>query len=68
MAWSGRQTIINLGSPENQERLTSHIPGAEGQSHERLQASHFIQEDIGEILADRVIKFIQANPIEGRTP
>jgi hypothetical protein len=43
--------------------MTSHIPGAEGPP-ERLQADHFVQEDIGEILADRVIKLIQANPLQ----
>jgi len=41
--------------------MTSHIPDAEGQPHERFYAGHFIQEDIGEVLAERVIKFIQAN-------
>jgi pimeloyl-ACP methyl ester carboxylesterase len=52
----------NLGSKENQNNLTNHIPGAEGQEHERFNAHHFIQEDIGEILADRVIKFVNTNP------
>lgn len=52
----------NLGSRANQKRLTDHIPGAEGQPHERFEAHHFIQEDIGPTLADRVIRFMQANP------
>ena len=52
----------NMGSIANQQRMTSHIPGAQGQPHERFQADHFIQEDIGEILAEKVIRFISANP------
>ena len=52
----------NLGSKANQRKLTEHIPGAKGQPHERFEAHHFIQEDIGAILADRVLKFISTNP------
>jgi haloalkane dehalogenase len=51
----------NQGSETNQKRLTQHIPGAKGQPHERFDAGHFIQEDIGETLADRVIRFIGDN-------
>jgi pimeloyl-ACP methyl ester carboxylesterase len=54
----------NLGSTENQKKLTDHIPGAQGQPHERFEAHHFIQEDIGPTLADRVIRFMRANPLE----
>lgn len=54
----------NLGSKENQNKLIDHIPGAKGQAHERLNAHHFIQEDVGEILADRIIKFIIKNPLK----
>jgi len=54
---------INLGSKEMQDRLIQHIPGAKGQPHERFkEANHFIQEDIGETLADRVNAFIRASP------
>lgn len=52
----------NLGSRENQRKLTEHIPGAKDQAHERFEAHHFIQEDIGPVLADRVIRFIRLNP------
>ncbi len=52
----------NMGSVANQQRMTGHIPGAKGQPHERFQAGHFIQEDIGEILAEKVIRFIADNP------
>ena len=51
----------NLGSKVNQSEIINHIPGAKDQPHERLNAHHFIQEDIGEILADRIIKFIRNN-------
>jgi haloalkane dehalogenase len=54
----------NLGSIENQKMLTLHIPGAKGQPHQRyLNAGHFIQEDIGIELANKIITFIEANPI-----
>lgn len=51
-----------LGSEENQNRLTTQVPGAAGQPHERFPANHFIQDDIGETLAQRVNAFIEANP------
>jgi pimeloyl-ACP methyl ester carboxylesterase len=51
-----------FGNPEVQHGLTSHVPGAEGQPHERLDAGHFIQEEIGEVLAERIIRFMAANP------
>ncbi|QUR68102.1 haloalkane dehalogenase [Mycobacterium spongiae] len=35
--------------------LIEHIPGAEGQPHARINASHFIQEDSGEELARRIL-------------
>lgn len=50
-------------SLKNQMKLTEHIPGAKGQPHERfLNAGHFMQEDLGELLAHKVIKFITDNP------
>jgi pimeloyl-ACP methyl ester carboxylesterase len=54
----------NQGSETNQKRLTQHIPGAAGQPHERFDAGHFIQEDIGETLARKVIQFIADNPLQ----
>lgn len=54
----------NMGSRANQQRVTGHVPGAHGQPHERFdEAGHFIQEDIGEILATKVVSFLQANPL-----
>ncbi len=35
--------------------LISHIPGAQGQPHARISASHFIQEDAGPELARRLL-------------
>jgi pimeloyl-ACP methyl ester carboxylesterase len=52
----------NLGSEAVQNELINHIPGAKGQPHDRFEANHFIQEDIGEILAERVNQFIANNP------
>lgn len=43
--------------------LQKHIPGAQGQPHRDLQqASHFVQEDAGQELADIVIELIRATP------
>jgi haloalkane dehalogenase len=53
----------NLGSEAVQNELINHIPGAGGQPHDRLDAAHFIQEDIGENLAERVNEFIAMNPL-----
>lgn len=35
--------------------LIEHIPGAKGQPHARINASHFIQEDSGPELAERIL-------------
>jgi haloalkane dehalogenase len=40
--------------------LIKHIPGAAGQPHARINAAHFIQEDSGQELADRVISWQKA--------
>jgi len=53
----------NQGSEANQKRLTEHIPGAQGQPHERFEAGHFIQEDIGETLAAKTIRFLIDTPL-----
>lgn len=54
----------NMGSVENQQHMISHVPGAQGQPHERFpDAGHFIQEDIGPTLATKVLRFMAANPI-----
>lgn len=53
-----------LGRPRIQEKWISKVPGAKGQAHEQFEnADHFIQDDIGEIMADRVHKFIEKNPL-----
>jgi len=51
----------NLGSKKNQNKFIKHVPGAKGQAHERYNAHHFIQEDVGELLAQKVVKFIRDN-------
>jgi haloalkane dehalogenase len=53
----------NQGSEANQKRLAEHIPGAKGQPHERFDAGHFIQEDIGETLVAKMIRFLTDNPL-----
>ena len=38
--------------------LIGHIPGAEGQPHDRIRGGHFIQEDSGPELARRMIDWM----------
>jgi len=53
-----------LGRPRIQKKWVAKVPGAKGQDHEQFDnANHFIQEDIGEVMADRTHKFIVKNPI-----
>lgn len=53
-----------LGLPRIQQKWTTKVPGAKGQNHEQFEnVDHFIQEDIGEIMADRTHKFILKNPL-----
>lgn len=37
--------------------LIEHVPGAKGQPHERIKGGHFIQEDQGEELANRLVEW-----------
>jgi haloalkane dehalogenase len=39
--------------------LIKHIPGAAGQPHARINASHFIQEDSGPELAERILSWLK---------
>ena len=59
----GGDSDFRQGSIENQNKWTNHVPGAAGQPHERYDAGHFIQEDVGEEMATHVVDFMQANPI-----
>ncbi len=63
----GGEQDINMGRMENQLRLTQHIPGANGQEHERYpNAAHFIQEDEGVALGHKVVEFMKKNPAKPR--
>jgi len=54
----------SFGSIENQKIFTDHIPGTKGQDHQLYpNADHFIQEDIGVELANKLISLIKANPM-----
>lgn len=44
------------------EPLIRHVPGAKGQPHDRLRAGHFIQEDHGPELAQRLSSSATASP------
>jgi haloalkane dehalogenase len=49
----------NLGRPETQQMLLDSIPGTQEWNHIRLpDASHFLQDDQGEEIAQRVNEFI----------
>ena len=55
---------LNLGSEAVQAEMAERPPGAEGQAHHSYpDAVHFIQEDKGVDLAERVVAFMEANPI-----
>ena len=59
----GGELDQNMGRMENQRLLTNHIPGAKGQEHERYpNAAHFIQEDEGEALGNKVVAFMKKKP------
>lgn len=59
----GGELDHNMGRMENQLTLTNHIPGANGQEHERYpNAAHFIQEDEGVALGHKVVEFMKKNP------
>ena len=47
-----------VGTQRNQDKLVGHIPGAQGQSHARIRAGHFIQENAGEELARHLLDFL----------
>jgi len=50
---------------DNQDEVINTIPGAAGQDHYRFSdASHFLQDDKGAEIAERVNQFIADNPIE----
>jgi haloalkane dehalogenase len=78
VAWEGLETFEkpfltiwgnndpgDLGNPETQQELLDRIPGTEGWDHVRLEeASHFLQDDQGEEIANRINDFIEASPLE----
>ncbi|MEC8427357.1 MAG: haloalkane dehalogenase, partial [Pseudomonadota bacterium] len=52
---------ITAGGDKLMQKL---IPGTKGQNHTTIvNGGHFLQEDQGEILAQVVAEFIQANPL-----
>jgi haloalkane dehalogenase len=62
--WGGNDPST-LGSCEMAEYLIENVPGSAGQPHDRLpQASHFLQEDEGGLIATRLVEFYTANSID----
>ncbi len=39
--------------------LQEHVPGAKGQPHERFWGGHFVQEDRGDYLAERIVAWLK---------
>jgi pimeloyl-ACP methyl ester carboxylesterase len=61
----GEKDDFIMGTKENQVRLTTHIPGAKGKAHERYEdAAHFIQDDKGKTIGEKVGEFCKTNPLE----
>jgi haloalkane dehalogenase len=59
----GANDPLDLGDCELQQALIDNIPGASGQPHVRFpDASHFLQNDKGEEIAERLVTFFN-NPI-----
>ncbi len=51
-----------LGGRDAQAALVDNIPGARGQPHRLIEhASHFIQDDQGEVLARHVVAFVRGD-------
>lgn len=51
-------------SPDVQGWFIDNVPGAAGQAHHRFpDASHFLQDDKGKEIADRVVRFLADNPL-----
>jgi hypothetical protein len=53
----------NLGAKSNQDKFVENVPGAEGMKHDRIDAGHFIQDEQGVALAERVVQFIADMPL-----
>lgn len=45
--------------------LQAHVPGAQGQPHDRLDGSHFVQEDAGAEIARRTVAWLRGWPLTG---
>ena len=41
--------------------LQSHVPGAQGQPHERFWGGHFVQEDRGDHLANAIVRWLSTS-------
>ena len=63
--FSSRDPITRGG-----ERIfQKHVPGAAGQAHETIRrAGHFLQEDKGAEVAQKIAAFITANPVKPSHP
>lgn len=56
LALFGRHDPI-LGKAD--KPLIEHVPGAQGEPHDRLEGSHFVQEDVGAEIARRTVEWIR---------
>ena len=49
---------VIIGHKRLQDKLIDNIPGAKGQPHDRLPAGHFIQDSLGQKMAERLVAFM----------
>ncbi|MEC9464771.1 MAG: haloalkane dehalogenase [Myxococcota bacterium] len=61
--WGGNDSG-GLGRCSTQDSLIINIPGAHGHAHTRLmEAGHFLQDDQGQAIAERLVRFLTTSPI-----
>ena len=56
-------TLFGAGDPilgKADRPLQKHVPGAEGQPHDRVRGGHFVQEDAGVEIAERMVAWMAA--------
>ena len=58
-----RETERDREPIEPRQVVVENVPGAEGMKHDRIDAGHFIQDEQGVALAERVVQFIADMPL-----
>ncbi len=61
-------TFFGAGDPilgRADRPLQEHIPGCQGQPHQRVRAGHFLQEDVGAEWAQAILDWLRLNEVAG---